>query len=366
VKRLLVGLWERESWSPPSREDVVLVLKITLAVIVSWTISRLVVSDDTLPYLASVASMFTVQATARASFVVAVQRSIGITVGVLVAAGIGSLVGLNAITVGLLIGASLSITNLVFRLPRATSLQLATSMLLVVAVGNQSGYAYRRVVESVIGAAVGVLVSTFVLPRSGLRDARDAFDRLGTRAASVLDLVGSGISGEWTAEQTATWRREARILRRRLVDEAEDLVGATAEEVNWHIVDRWRAERVVTVRAALPRLERVAIATSVITRGLDDFANLQVESGPRAMPTLGAFLCSAAQATRAFTDVALGRADEAAFDAAMEAANEQRERVRAAAQRRVTIDPVEMWTLYSAIVVETDRLLGDLTAPQPA
>jgi hypothetical protein len=198
-----------------------------------------------------------------------------------------------------------------------------------------------------------------------VEDAREAFDRLGTRAASVLDLVGSGIAGEWTAEQTATWRREARILRRRLVDEAEDVVGASAEEVNWHIVDRWKADRVRAVRAALPRLERVAIATSVITRGLDDFANLQVEGPPRAMATLGGFLCAAANATRTFTAVTLGGAAESDFDVAMAAAGEQRELVRAAAKRRVTLDPVELWTLYSAIVVETDRLLGDLTAPLP-
>ena len=85
-------------------------------------------------------------------------------------------------------------------------------VVLTAASSSPESSAWRRAVDTAIGAAVGVVVS-LVLPASRLVDARQTLDRLATSLSGVLETMGSGLQQPWTTDQTAEWRRTAHGAR---------------------------------------------------------------------------------------------------------------------------------------------------------
>ena len=106
------------TWVPPTRDEVGTVAKSALAAGLAWTVSAPITGVDA-PILASLTAIVVVQVSARGSFRTAIERTIAVVVGVLVALAIGDAITLDALTVTLLVGASLALAELVLRLPRS-------------------------------------------------------------------------------------------------------------------------------------------------------------------------------------------------------------------------------------------------------
>jgi len=126
----------------------------------------------------------------------------------------------------------------------------------------------------------------------------------------------------------------------------------------------------------LPRLERTAIGVSVISRGLDDHARVSGTTHD-AMPAMGELLNALAGAVRALVDSVLAGADATALDAALARVTERRDRCARGASRRARValehdedaDAVVLeveWLGYAALLVQVDRIVGDLSAPLPS
>ena len=176
----------------------------------SWWIAG-AVTDVPDPVLAPLTAIVVVQVSVRASVRTALQRSAAVVLGVLIALAIGDALDLNGFTVALLVAVSLGVAQLVLRLPPSAARQVPISGLVVLsAVASSPGSSgWRRGLDTVIGAAIGVVVS-LVLPASRLVDARQTLERLADSIAGVLEAMGSGLQQSWSAEQTADWRRSAR------------------------------------------------------------------------------------------------------------------------------------------------------------
>ena len=159
--------------------------------------------------------------------------------------------------------------------------------------------------DTVLGAAVGVVVS-LVLPASRLVDGRQTLDRLAGGLEGLLQTMGAGLQHPWSTDETGEWRRTARTVRTRLVDQAVEAVGDGREAARWNVRDRRHIETLGRYEDLMPRLERTAIGISVISRGLDDHARL-AGTTHRAMPAMGALLVELASAVRASVDSVLGR-----------------------------------------------------------
>src|SRR5262249_5136026 len=164
------------------------------------------------PFLAPATAIVTVHATAWASIRTAVQRSIAVVVGVIVALAIGDAVPLNAWSVGILVTISLGISVLVLRFSGGAANQLPITVLLVLAVvsSGQKGYGIGRAVDTIIGAAFGGAVS-LALPASRLQEARNALARLTAELADCLATMGAGLQQPWSEQTTSAW--EARAQR---------------------------------------------------------------------------------------------------------------------------------------------------------
>jgi hypothetical protein len=234
--------------------------------------------------------------------------------------------------------------------------------------------AWLRAVDTLIGAAVGVVVS-LALPASRLVDARQTLDRLAGSVGGVLDTMGSGLQRPWSTDQTAEWRRTARTARERLVSQAAEAVGSGREAAQWNLRDRRHIDLLGRYEEVMPRLERTAIGVSVISRGLDDHARLAGATHP-AMPAMGALLTALAGAVRALVADVLGESEHTALEDSLAEVQARRAAcVRGAFRRaRLALDHAERpeteqieseWLGYAALLVQVDRIVGDLAAPLP-
>ena len=260
-----------------------------LAAGLSWWLAR-VVTGVPAPVLAPLTAVVVVQVSVRASVLTALQRSAAVVLGVLVAVAIGDALSLNGFTVGVLVAVSLGVAQLVLRLPAAAARQVPISILVVLTAVTSSpeSSGWSRAVDTVVGAAVGVVVS-LVLPASRLVDARQTLDRLADSLSSALETMGSGLQQPWSTDQTEGWRRQARTTRERLVSQAVEAVGNGREAARWNVRDRRHIDVLGRYEDVMPRLERTAIGVSVISRGLDDHARLSGTTHS-AMPAMGALL----------------------------------------------------------------------------
>ena len=114
---------------------------------------------------------------------------------------------------------------------------------------------------------------------------------------------------------------------------------------------------------------------SVIARGLDDHAHL-TGTTHRSMATMGELLTALADAVRAVTAEVLDPATDADVEAAITKVRSWRSKCVIAATRRARTalehdsaladQPLEgEWLNYAALLVQVDRIVGDLSAPLP-
>ena len=340
----------------------------------SWWIAQLVTGVPD-PVLAPLTALVVVQVSVRASVRTAMQRSAAVVLGVLLALAIGDALRLNGLTVGVLVVVSLGVAELVLRLPASAARQVPISALVVLAAvtSNPTSYGWLRALDTVVGAVVGVVVS-LVLPASRLVDARQTLDRLAGSLGGVLDTMGAGLQQPWSTDQTGDWRRRARMTRDRLVRQATEAVGNGREAARWNVHDRRHVDILGRYEDVMPRLERTAIGVSVISRGLDDHAHLDGTTHP-AMPAMGELLIALASAVRAVVHDVLGE-EETDLARALDDVRARRARCVQGASRRARLaleqgeapdaDPLAgEWLNYAALLVQVDRIVGDLSAPLP-
>jgi hypothetical protein len=368
------GIVESVSWTPPTSTEIGTVAKSGLAAGLAWWAAD-AVSGEPYPVLAPLSALVVVQVSVRASVSTALQRSAAVVLGVLLALAIGDALSLNALTVALLVAAALGVAELVLRLPRTAARQVPVSGLVVlsaVAV-SQGTSGWYRALDTVIGAAVGVVVS-LVLPASRVVDARQTLDRLGEGLGDALVAMGTGLEQPWSIDQTRDWRRTAGTARDRLVDQAKEAVGNSRESARWNVRDRRHVDLLGRYEDLLPRLQRTAIGVWVIARSLDDQARLWEEEH-RAIPAMGALLVSLAAAVRATVQEVLTGSGTPDLRLALTEVAERRERCTLGAVKRArqALEPesgpdaqLEGELLgYAAVLVQVDRIVLDLRSSLP-
>jgi hypothetical protein len=363
------------SWTPPTSTEVGTVAKAALAGGLAWGLA-VTFADVSAAVLATLTAVVVVQVNVRASVRTALQRSAAVVVGVLTALAIGDALSLNAFTVALLVGVSLALTQLVLRLPAAAARQVPISVLIVLttvaANPNQPGW--RRAGETVIGAAVGVVMS-LALPASRLVDGRQTVQRLGDGVCEVLQSMALGLQEPWSTDQTRAWRRVSHTVRDRLVDQAREAVGDVRNAARWNIRDRRHVTELGRYEDAMPCLERTAIGVWAIARGLDDHARLGDEPH-RAMPAMGALFASLAAAIAEHVRNILGASQDAAVVANLDEVRTRRARCMQGASRRARLalesepgdNRLEVegeWVGYVSLLVQTDRIAADIRANVP-
>src|SRR3546814_2655653 len=88
-----------------------------------------------------------------------------------------------------------------------TTNQVAISAVLVLALGTATpGYAFDRVLETLIGAVIGFVVNLAIVPPVAVAPAREKTHALGEETAAALDRLAAARSEEHTSELQSLMR----------------------------------------------------------------------------------------------------------------------------------------------------------------
>jgi uncharacterized membrane protein YgaE (UPF0421/DUF939 family) len=195
-----------------ARTPLLQVLKTSVAAIASWLVC-VVALHQPLPIFAAIAALLVVQPSVSQSFTRGVERSLGVVFGVVLAFGIGLLFGRSTWIVLAVIVVALLLAW-VFKLSPGSTNQIPISAMLVLSIGGLTpNYAIYRVTETVIGAAIGLIVNTAIVPPVLLAPAHGAVQKLLGDCASCLDNVAASLTTAQTRESLDDLLKRSRALR---------------------------------------------------------------------------------------------------------------------------------------------------------
>lgn len=195
-----------------ARTPLLQVLKTSAATIVSWLVC-VVALGQPLPIFAAIAALLVVQPSVSQSLTRGIERSLGVIFGVVLAYAVGLLFGTSSFIVLAVIVVALLLAW-AFRLSPGSSNQIPISAMLVLSVGGLTpGYAANRVIETVIGAAIGLVVNAAIVPPVLLRPAHVAVQRLLRDCAASLDLIAENLTSPRNEAALEELLRRARKLR---------------------------------------------------------------------------------------------------------------------------------------------------------
>lgn len=242
--------------------------RMTGATVAAFLVAQAVGLHTPPPLIAALTALLVVQATLSSTLVHGIQRVLSVVSGVALAVLFAAVVGLTWWSLAALVAASILAGQLLRLGPHLVEVPI--SAMLVLGASGAESVGAGRVVETLIGAAVGVLVNVVFPPAVQTRYATQALDGFAGEIAGLLHDAASALrAGPVTVEQSTRWLEDARRLNRHAprVDRAL----AHAEESRRLNV---RALRVPPVgggtRAGLDALEHASVSLRTLFRAIDD------------------------------------------------------------------------------------------------
>jgi uncharacterized membrane protein YgaE (UPF0421/DUF939 family) len=335
--------------------------KTALAAVIAWELARRLLGGS--PLLAPLTALLVTQLTVVETVTGSLQRVGSVVVGVLLAVLLADLLGLQWWSIGLVVFASLAIAQ-VLRLGEHR-MEVPISALLVFAVGGQPGAAWTRVLETLIGAAVGVVVNVVVAPPVYVQSAGEAIGELAERMARLLRDGGQELLRGFTGEDAYERLRQARQLDD-AVGRARQALGRAEDSLRLNPRRRRVGDPSDDLRAALSSLEHSAILVRGLFRSLVDLDTVTGGRGPDPplRIALARLLEETAGAVRAFGELVSANlpgppANEAPLRRALGRATACRDEV-ARAMAAGPRDQPGAWQVYGHLLANLDRLLSEL------
>lgn len=249
------------------RAPLLQVVKSAVATIGAWLIAGWLLPGP-LPVFAAIAALLVVLPSVNQSFTKAIERSIGVIVGVVIASALSLLLGPQSWVVLLAIVVAMLVAW-VFRATPGMGNQVAISAMLVLALGSSSPqYASERIVETLIGVVIGIIVNALIVPPVLTTPARRDLGLLGAELAASLDRLARALPSARTPQQLHELMVEARLLRPMLVA-AEASVTAGEESLTLN-PRRSRRGDLTEMRVLLTRLSPIVTQVIGMTRAYFD------------------------------------------------------------------------------------------------
>lgn len=260
------------------RIPVLQVLKASVATIAAWLITSWVMPGP-LPIFAAIAALLVVQPSVNQSFGKAIERSIGVILGVIVATALSLAFGEHAWVVLVAIVAAMLIAWGLKMTP-GTSNQVVISAILVLALGAASpGYSLQRIVETLIGAVIGVVVNVLIVPPVAVAPARRDLALLGGELAASLDRLASALESPQSPAQVQGLLLEARLMRP-MRDAADAAIAEGEESLTLNPRKSAHRTELAEMRALLEKLSPIVTQVIGMTRAFLDHYDPAVADEP--------------------------------------------------------------------------------------
>lgn len=366
VKAAVRALWGRARNEPGFVRTVRSAAAATLAYVVALRLS-----DEPAPLTAPLTALLVVQVTLYSTLTTGIRRVTAVVVGVLIAVGFSVLVGLTWWSLGLIILASLVIGHAV-RVSEFVP-EVAISAMLVLGVSRVTDTAWDRVLDTVIGALVGLLFNFVFAPPVWTRTAGDALEDLARRMRRLLLRIGEELSSATPVEDARARLQEARDLDHDIAD-VDAALRQAEESLRFNPRVREGLLNRVVLRTGLDTLEICTVVLRVLARTFTDLAHGRAADGaregkdlfpPEAGRAVESMLGHVADALVSFAVLVTtpvsdsAQAAEERLTAELLAAARGRETV-GRLLRESTRHDAEHWFLYGALLTEVDRILAEL------
>lgn len=336
----------------------------TLAATISYVVA-LQLSSEPAPLTAPLTALLVVQVTLYSTLTTGIRRVNSVVAGVLLAIGFSALVGLTWWSLGLIILASL----IVGRIVRVSEFvpEVAISAMLVLGVTRVGGAAWDRVLETLIGAVVGLLFNVLFVPPVWVGTAGESIQDLARRMRRLLLGIGEQLRSPTPVARAAAHLHEARRLDNDIADvdaalrQAEDSLRLNPR------VKEGLLHRVV-LRTGLDTLEICAVVLRVLARTFTDLAKEREEEAlfPQEVAVaLEELLAHVADTLVSFAVLVTTQVSESAEAAETRLAGElaaaaaKREEVAQLLLQDIQRNP-RQWQLQGALLTEIDRILDEL------
>lgn len=333
------------------RTPLLQVVKSAVATIIAWLLADWLF-DGPPPVFAAIAALLVVQPSVNQSLTRAIERSIGVIAGVAVATGLGIVLG-DANWVILLAMLVAFVFAWLLKMTPGTANQVAISAILVLALGGGSAdYAIERIVETLIGAVIGIIVNLLIVPPVAVGPATDAVRALGDELARSLQRLAHALETPRTPAQLHELLVEVRLLTP-MREKAEQALDDAAESLTLNPRRTRHRADLAAARDRLDTFRPIVTQTIGMTRAFADRYDEQLPNEPvvRAI---------AEQLHRAAHDVRLAGAEPAGQPDARDA-------VPALTAPLVVKTPSsDHWVLFGSLLEDLRRIhesLGEVEGP---
>ncbi|MDH6189865.1 hypothetical protein M2168_002897 [Streptomyces sp. CZ24] len=317
------------------------------------------------PLLAPLTALLVVQVTLFATLTSGIRRVNAVVAGVLIAVGFSALVGLSWWSLGILIITALALGHLV-RVEEFVR-EVAISAMLVLGVSHATDLALSRVLETLVGAGVGLLFNFVFVPPVWVSSASESIEDLASRMKDLLIDIGDEVAGHTPVERAAARLHEARDLNHDIAEVDESLDRAV-DSLRFNPRVREGLLSRVVLRTGLDTLEIIAVVLRVTARTLTDLARERTDEPlfPEETATaLQDVFINMAGAIDSFAVLITAQVSKDADEAEtfllteLSAARTSREHVAALLLEHVQEHP-RQWQLHGALLTDIDRVLDEL------
>ncbi len=244
------------------------VVKTAVATVLAWIVAVLLLPSE-LPIFAAIAALLVVQPSVNQSFGKAVERSVGVIAGVVIATLIGLFASNQAWVILLAIVVSIFF-GWVFKLTPGSANQIPISAMLVLALGAATpGYAVDRILETLIGAALGVIINVLIVPPVALAPAERDVGLLASELEASIERLAVALTTKQSRQQLDGLMIQARLLRP-MRDAAEASVRQGEESLTMNPRQSAHRTRLANMHQLLNRLSPMVTRVLGMTRALHD------------------------------------------------------------------------------------------------
>jgi uncharacterized membrane protein YgaE (UPF0421/DUF939 family) len=349
-----------------SRTPFLQVVKTAVAVVAAVLLCRLVIQGP-FPTFAAIAALLVVQPSINQSFVKGLERSAGVVIGVVLATGFHLLLGDGVFVVLLVIVLAILIAW-ALRLTPTSATQVGISGMLVLTAGVVTpNYSADRILETVIGAIVALVVNALIVPPVLLEPAHLAVARLARDTAVAFERIAIGLTEGWDRERWDEALVAARALRQQHA-KAEASLGSARESLTMN--PRGGRHRTILDHDVVTTDHLRVLVTRVtgMTRAIRDNTAPDLRDDPvvhgiaTEVARIGAdvrALSARVESTRLDPVDGVGRADAAAFGPDAEPWAEASEPALTAPLEVVRPNS-RHWVLIGALLEDIRRVRGEL------
>ncbi|MEV5986672.1 aromatic acid exporter family protein [Streptomyces sp. NPDC052051] len=352
-----IGKWGQEP-------EVVQAVRSTAAATLAYVIA-LHLSPERAPLTAPLTALLVVQVTLYSTITTSVRRVNSVVAGVVIAIGFSILVGLTWWSLALIILASLAVGHLV-RVSEFVP-EVAISAMLVLGVTQVGSTAWARVLETLIGAVVGLGTNLFFAPPVWVSAAGASIEGLARQVRQLTLRIG-----EQAAGRTPVSEATARLYEARRLDHDIIVVDAALRQAEDSLKLNPRVREGllyrIMLRTGLDTLEIVTVVLRVIARSLADLAKERGAEpllSPRVGTTLERLLSEIGDAVVSFavlvtTDVSRSaESAEARLAEELATACATRDTLAELLLAEVQRD-VRQWQFHGALLAEVNRILDEM------